>query len=84
MLARFVQVCCGRGLGDKGWMEAACLQNNVGVGHAAGKLGSMCWCSLGFFRCLCLGYGAGEINGTCQLLCSWKSPKDPCPSKNML
>lgn len=30
LLGRFVKVCWGRGPGDKGRMEAACLQSNMG------------------------------------------------------
>ena len=38
----FVQVCCGRGLAAKAWLEGVCPQENAEVGPAVNMLGREC------------------------------------------
>ena len=67
-LASFALVFWGRGSAA---LELRHTQLE-GAGHKTNKLGSKCW-----YHCwcpqvaMCLSWGLGEGNGTCQLLCLW-------------
>lgn len=83
VLTRLVWACCGRRPGIEAWMEGACPQDNTGAEHTVSKLGSECWHSADFCRCLCV-YGGGRLGGMWHppaTLLPETFPNDPCPSR---
>lgn len=55
------------------------------TGGSGSKLGSGCWCFWFLQGAVCLCWEVGQGNGTCQLLCSWRSlPKISVPLEHTL